>query len=146
MLIFAEKNKELRERFAKEFLNIPVVEDAFSVPYDRIVSCSNPWLGMEGGLDALILDKHFEECKAMQRMALNLEPGTVLESDHVVFAVTVDAERRADETVIRRILFILKEWYSSTSQTTVFTGLGCGIGGLSHDTFIGLCKEVFGHS
>ena len=61
MIIFAEKNKELRELFKKEFPDIEVVEDMFSVPEPKnVVSCSNKWLSMGGGIDALIAT-HYPE-------------------------------------------------------------------------------------
>lgn len=145
MIIFAEKNKELRELFKKEFPDIEVVEDMFSVPEPKnVVSCSNKWLSMGGGIDALIAKHYPEECRTAKEQIGNSTTDSLMTPfriGKVVFAVTVGDRLEADIKAIKNSLSFIFTRLKPHNETFVFTGMGTGIGGLSHQEFINLCKE-----
>lgn len=145
MIIFAEKNKGLRELFKKEFPDIEAVEDMFAVPEPKnVVSCSNKWLSMGGGIDALIAKYYPKECKqAREQLGAGTMDGllTPFRIGKVVFAVTVGDNLEADEKAIKNSLSFIFTRLKQHEETFVFTGMGTGIGGLSPQDFINLCKE-----
>lgn len=147
MLIFAEKNQVLREMFKGAFPDIEVVEDMFSVPEPKnVVTCSNKWLSMGGGLDALIAKHYPEECARAKSQIGNGTMNDLMTPfciGNVVFAVTVDDNLQADIGAIRNSLAFIFKMLLPHAETYVFTGMGTGIGGLDNESFIKLCKQAY---
>lgn len=145
MLIFAEKNPVLRQLFQEKFgEEIQVVDDMFSVSEPKyVVTCSNPWLSMGAGIDAAIKARYPDEC--IEPLDHPISPGSVTldGNSRVIYAVTVDTQLKANPEAIKNILFQLLLWSKSLANPIVFTGMGCGIGGLSYETFIQLFAEVY---
>lgn len=146
MIIFAEKNKELREMFKEEFPDIEVAEDMFAVPEPKnVVTCSNKWLSMGGGIDALIAKHYPDECKRAKEEIGNGTMDNLLTPfrvGKVVFAVTVDENLKSDTKAIKNSLSFIFNRLKQHEETFVFTGMGTGIGGLSNESFVNLCKEA----
>lgn len=145
MIVFAEKNKELRELFKESFPDIEVTDDMFSCPEPKnIVTCSNKWLSMGGGIDAIIAKHYPKECAQAKEQ---LGKGTIddlltpFRVGRVVFAVTVDDQLKADTKAIKNALSFIFNRLKDHEETFIFTGMGTGIGGLSPEKFINLCKE-----
>lgn len=143
MIIFAEKNKELREMFKKEFPDIEVAEDMFAVPEPKnVVTCSNKWLSMGGGIDALIAKHYPDECRDAKDFIKDKGFISPFTFGKVVFALTVDDQLKADTEEIGKILSYIFKHFICRNEVYVFTGMGTGIGGLSNESFIKLCKEA----
>lgn len=145
MIIFAEKNEELRNLFKETFPDIEVTDDMFSVSEPKnVVTCSNKWLSMGGGIDAVIAKKYPKECATAKEQLGNGTMDNLLTPfrvGNVVFAVTVDDELKADIGAIKNSLTFIFKMLKPHNETFVFTGMGTGIGGLSPEEFINLCKE-----
>lgn len=146
MIIFAEKNKELREMFKKEFPDIQTVGDMFAVSEPKnVVTCSNKWLSMGGGIDALIARHYPDECRIAKEQLGNGTMDNLLTPfrvGKVVFAVTVGDKLEADISAIKKSFSFIFNRLKHHDETFVFTGMGTGIGGLSNESFIKLCKEA----
>jgi O-acetyl-ADP-ribose deacetylase (regulator of RNase III) len=146
MIIFAEKNKDLKKLFKESFPDIGVTDDMFAYPEPKnIVTCSNKWLSMGGGIDAVIAKKYPKECAQAKEQ---LGKGTMddlltpFRIGSVVFAVTVDDQFKADPKAIKKALSFIFNRLKDHEETFIFTGMGTGIGGLSPEDFIKLCKEA----
>lgn len=144
MLIFAEKDHDLREMFEKRFPSIETATEMFAVREPKVVvTCSNPWFTMAGGIDAVIRRKYPLECAIWEKERPNqASVGFIQQISSVLFTVTVDIHLKASEEGIKTILQYL--WtLKDEKMPYVFTGMGCGIGGLSKERFVELCEESF---
>jgi hypothetical protein len=138
-LIFAEKNKTLREKFADRFYSRYLIEtedDALKAGSKKgniILTCSNPDFNPGGGLDAQLAKKYKKDWKNAKNLTV---------SDKLAFATTVDESLKANKKAIIKAIRFAIETAGKMSGCVVMTGLGTGVGGLTDDEFLDLFEKA----
>lgn len=140
-LVVADLNwdliKELGERLGSPYIKSPLSLYWGSI-FDLkgvIVSASNFYYQMSGGLDAQINRRYFNECEEARK-----DPGVNQRIGNVIFTITVDENLNATPELVRNaVRFALDN--VKKDETLLLSGLGTGIGSLNIETFCDILLE-----
>jgi len=139
-LIALAEERGLNYEFGDIFEIAELLEERGEHPV--ICSASNPKYTFGGGLDAEIVRRYPLECKNMQQeVAARPNVGPFRIGD-VIFCVTVKEDLSADPYGIDSALQYAKNAVEE-DETLLFTGMGCGIGGLDPKKFVGIVERIF---
>ncbi len=137
-IIFADLNKELKEKVKKGFKEWEnnthcelivskkdVLETKKLYPNALIVTASNPDFTMSGGLDATLKKAYPDQCENVREFKFTKD---------LFFTISCDESIKTNRDIIKRAL--LGVYFASREYNIILTGLGTNIAGLSIDDFL----------
>jgi hypothetical protein len=140
-LIFVDLNKKLVDKVSKlgiKSINSDYFFTGYKLERPVFMTASNPNFSMGGGID-FSFNQHFPELCRFKMMRGNKEMERM---SNIVFTITVDDDLQATAEMVKKAFEFAKS-NTHESETLLIHGAGTGIGGLSHDEFLQVIKEVF---
>lgn len=133
-ILFVDQNDDLIEKVILASVPCEVWCGDIFTCNGVIVSASNPFFLMNGGLDKQIKEHYPKTCALIDP---NLGNQRI---NNVIFTVTVGQDYQATPELVREaIRFALEK--VDENEKLLLSGLGTGIGGLDLDTFVQILKE-----